>query len=81
MRTSDSDVEKYLKLFTLLPVEEISSVLLDHQVHSFRSFRKCDSDARQASPEHRIAQKLLAEEVTLMIHGRQCYPIDFQHHD
>ncbi|KAG6375378.1 hypothetical protein JVT61DRAFT_2934 [Boletus reticuloceps] len=55
MRTSDSDVEKYLKLFTLLPVEEISSVVHDHQ----------------ASPEHRIAQKLLAEEVTLMVHGRQ----------
>ncbi|KAF8131435.1 hypothetical protein EV363DRAFT_1431423 [Boletus edulis] len=54
MRTSDSDVEKYLKLFTLLPVEEISSVVHDHQ----------------ASPEHRIAQKLLAEEVTLMVHGQ-----------
>ncbi|KAF8135393.1 hypothetical protein EV363DRAFT_1159128 [Boletus edulis] len=54
MRTSDSDVEKYLKLFTLLPVEEISSVVRD----------------RQASPEHRIAQKLLAEEVTLMVHGQ-----------
>ncbi|KAF8556385.1 hypothetical protein OG21DRAFT_1437203, partial [Imleria badia] len=54
MRTSDSDVEKYLKLFTLLPVEQISSVVHDHQV----------------SPEHRIAQKILAEEVTLMVHGQ-----------
>ncbi|KAG8213952.1 hypothetical protein J3R82DRAFT_10700 [Butyriboletus roseoflavus] len=54
MRTCDSDIEKYLKLFTLLPVEEISTVVHDHQV----------------SPEHRIAQKLLAEEVTLMVHGK-----------
>ncbi|KIJ18687.1 hypothetical protein PAXINDRAFT_8930 [Paxillus involutus ATCC 200175] len=53
MRTADADVEKYLKMFTLLPVEEISSVIQDHQTH----------------PEHRIAQKLLAEEVTLMVHG------------
>ncbi|KAI9569677.1 hypothetical protein HD554DRAFT_2249381 [Boletus coccyginus] len=54
MRTSDLDVEKYLKLFTLLPVEEISSTVRDHQV----------------SPERRIAQKLLAEEATLMVHGQ-----------
>ncbi|KAF9241607.1 hypothetical protein BU15DRAFT_87184 [Melanogaster broomeanus] len=53
MRTADADVEKYLKMFTLLSVEEISSVIQDHQAH----------------PEHRIAQKLLAKEVTLMVHG------------
>ncbi|KAF8124434.1 hypothetical protein EV363DRAFT_1540601 [Boletus edulis] len=53
MRTSDSDAEKHLKQFTLLPVEEIPSVVHDHR----------------APPEHRIAQKLLAEEATLMVHG------------
>ncbi|KAH7888672.1 hypothetical protein F5I97DRAFT_1854505 [Phlebopus sp. FC_14] len=53
LRTTDADVEKYLKMFTLLPVEEISSTMLDHQLH----------------PERRIAQKLLAEEVTSMVHG------------
>jgi hypothetical protein len=37
MRTADADVEKYLKMFTLLPVEEISSVIQDHQVHSILS--------------------------------------------
>jgi tyrosyl-tRNA synthetase len=44
MRTSDSDVEKYLNLFTLLPVEEISSVVRDHQVAFLRSFPRCDFD-------------------------------------
>ncbi|KIJ67809.1 hypothetical protein HYDPIDRAFT_107314 [Hydnomerulius pinastri MD-312] len=53
LRTTDADVEKYLKMFTLLPVEEIYSVIRDHQSH----------------PEHRIAQNILAEEVTLMVHG------------
>lgn len=71
MRTSDLDVEKYLKLFTLLPVEEISSTVRDHQVRSLRPFRRCDPNPCQVSPERRIAQKLLAEEVTLMVHGRQ----------
>ncbi|KAG9316641.1 hypothetical protein JVU11DRAFT_2695 [Chiua virens] len=51
---NDLDVEKYLKFFTLLPVEEISSIVHDHQV----------------SPEHHNAQKRLAEEVTLMVHGK-----------
>ncbi|KAF9227330.1 tyrosyl-tRNA synthetase [Gyrodon lividus] len=55
MRTADADVEKYLKMFTLLPVEEISSVIQDHQTH----------------PEYRIAQKLLATEATLMVHGEE----------
>lgn len=38
MRTSDLDVEKYLRLFTLLPVEEISAVVRDHQVLHPRFF-------------------------------------------
>lgn len=39
-------------MFTLLPVEEIDTVVREHEHH----------------PEHRLPQKLLAEEVTLMIH-------------
>lgn len=49
-------------MFTLLPVEEIDTVVREHE--------------RQ--PEHRLAQKLLAEEVTLMIHGskgQSCSPL------
>ncbi|KIJ59875.1 hypothetical protein HYDPIDRAFT_117962, partial [Hydnomerulius pinastri MD-312] len=48
-----SYLDFYQALLTLLPVEEISSVMQDHQSH----------------PEHRIAQYVLAEEVTLMVQG------------
>jgi tyrosyl-tRNA synthetase len=52
LRTTDADVEKYLKMFTLLPVEEIDAIVQEHEIQ----------------PEHRLAQKLLAKEVTLMVH-------------
>ncbi|KAI0305468.1 hypothetical protein B0F90DRAFT_1808725 [Multifurca ochricompacta] len=52
MKTPDEDVGRYLKLFTLLPLEEIEQVLEDHS-------RK---------PEERTAQKLLADEVTELVH-------------
>ncbi|KAG1813714.1 hypothetical protein EV424DRAFT_1473429 [Suillus variegatus] len=55
LRTTDADVEKYLKMFTLLPVEEIDAVVREHEIQ----------------PERRLAQKLLAKEVTLMIHGKE----------
>jgi tyrosyl-tRNA synthetase len=45
-------------MFTLLPVEEIDSVVREHERQS----------------EHRLAQKLLAEEVTLMIHRSKNQP-------
>jgi tyrosyl-tRNA synthetase len=32
MKTSDADVGRYLKLFTLLPLEQIQHVLEDHGV-------------------------------------------------
>ncbi|KAI6040289.1 hypothetical protein EDC04DRAFT_2678391 [Pisolithus marmoratus] len=53
LRTADADVVKYLKMLTLLPVEEIESIVKDHE----------------SRPEHRIAQRILAEEVTLLVHG------------
>ncbi|KAF8270298.1 hypothetical protein EI94DRAFT_1890560 [Lactarius quietus] len=52
MKTNDEDVGRYLKLFTLLPLEKIKQTLEDHG-------RK---------PEERIAQKVLAEEVTELVH-------------
>ncbi|KAH8995676.1 hypothetical protein EDB92DRAFT_1845462 [Lactarius akahatsu] len=52
MKTSDEDVGRYLKLFTLLPLEKIEQTLEDHR----------------RNPEERIAQKLLAEEVTELVH-------------
>ncbi|HEY7767994.1 tyrosine--tRNA ligase [Longimicrobium sp.] len=53
LNTDDQDVEKYLKYFTLLPVEEIDAAV---QAHT-------------AEPHRRTAQRLLAAEVTRTVHG------------
>lgn len=53
VRTKDSDVEKFLKLFTFIPLHKIKEIV----------------DAHMKNPEERIAQKLLAEQVTLLVHG------------
>ena len=55
MNTQDDDVERYLKLLTLLSWEEISDILQKHQL----------------TPELRIGQKKLAYEIVNIIHGRQ----------
>jgi tyrosyl-tRNA synthetase len=53
INTDDRDVERYLKLFTFLPLEEIGAALVEH--------------ARD--PGKRIAQRLLAQDVTARVHG------------
>jgi tyrosyl-tRNA synthetase len=53
INTDDRDVERYLKLFTFLPLEEIGAALAEH--------------ARD--PGKRIAQRLLARDVTTRVHG------------
>jgi tyrosyl-tRNA synthetase len=53
INTDDRDVERYLKLFTFLPLEEIRAALAEH--------------ARD--PGKRIAQRLLARDVTARVHG------------
>ncbi|TDL24196.1 hypothetical protein BD410DRAFT_786287 [Rickenella mellea] len=53
LKTPDSDVGKYLKMFSLLPLERIDSALSEHT----------------NSPEKHIAQRLLADEVTELVHG------------
>jgi tyrosyl-tRNA synthetase len=53
INTDDRDVERYLKLFTFLSLEEIHRTLADH--------------ARD--PGKRIAQRLLARDVTSRVHG------------
>ena len=52
--TDDRDVEKLLKLYTFLPLEEIAAIMAEHN----------------AAPEKRIAQKRLALEVTTTVHGQ-----------
>lgn len=53
VRSPDEAVHKYLKLFTLLPLQELEVVVENH-------FKK---------PEERLAQRLLAKEATDLIHG------------
>ena len=53
IRTDDRDVIRLLKLFTFLPIEEISE--LEKQV--------------SGQPEKREAQRVLADEVTKLVHG------------
>lgn len=51
--TDDRDVEKLLKLYTFLPLEEIAEIMNEHN----------------SAPEKRTAQKRLALEVTTTVHG------------
>src|SRR5215213_8247406 len=53
INTDDRDVERYLKLFTFLSLEEISTALAEHAL----------------DPGKRIAQRLLAVDVTSRVHG------------
>jgi tyrosyl-tRNA synthetase len=53
INTDDRDVERYLKLFTFLPLEEISGALAEHA----------------KDPGKRTAQRLLASDVTTRVHG------------
>ncbi len=55
LNVSDADAEKYIKIFTSLPKEEIDSLIQQHT----------------AAPEQRILQKKLAEQVTIMVHSQE----------
>lgn len=57
LNVSDADAEKYLKIFTFLTEEEIKALAEEHA----------------ADPGRRPMQKRLAEEVTVMVHGREAY--------
>ncbi len=54
INTDDRDVERYLKLFTFLPLDEIAAPMAEH--------------ARD--PGKRLAQRLLAGDITVRVHGR-----------
>ena len=57
LNVSDSDAERYIKIFTMLDRETIEGAISAH--------REC--------PERRELQKLLAREVTIMVHGEAEY--------
>jgi len=57
LNTSDEDAEKYIKVFTFLPREEITALIEHHK----------------EAPHLRILQKKLAEEITVMVHSKDDY--------
>ena len=55
LNTADSDVVRFLKYFTFLPIEQIDEL----------------AGATRTAPERRQAQRVLATEVTRLVHGAQ----------
>ncbi|KAF9933133.1 tyrosyl-tRNA synthetase [Linnemannia zychae] len=58
VRTTDTDVGKYLHYFTLLTADQINDIMIQHN----------------AEPEKRIAQHVLAKETTELVHGVEAVP-------
>ena len=52
---SDADAERYIKIFTMLSKEEINSLIVQHA----------------EAPHLRVLQNKLAEELTVLVHGRE----------
>jgi tyrosyl-tRNA synthetase len=57
LNASDEDAERYIKIFTALPKEEIDALVAEHKT----------------APHARVLQKRLAEEVTVMVHSKEDY--------
>jgi tyrosyl-tRNA synthetase len=55
LNVSDEDAEKYIKIFTILPKEEIYTLIQEHK----------------EEPHLRKLQKRLAEEITIMVHSKE----------
>lgn len=55
IRQEDADMERFLKMLTFVPVEEIAAVLADHG----------------KDPGARVAQRRLAWEMTALVHGEE----------
>ena len=57
LNVSDADAEKYIKIFTFIPKEEVEAIVAEHA----------------AAPHLRVLQKRLAKEITIMVHSEQDY--------
>ena len=57
MNVSDTDAEKYIKIFTMLPPEDIEQIIEKHKLE----------------PHVRNLQKVLAREITIMVHSEEEY--------
>ena len=55
INTTDEDAEKYIKIFTFLPKEEVEQLIAEHR----------------EAPHLRLLQKKLAEEVTVFVHSEE----------
>jgi tyrosyl-tRNA synthetase len=53
LNAEDADVDRYLKFFTFLPLDDIAAVVAEHE----------------ANPAARAGQRRLAQEVTRLVHG------------
>jgi tyrosyl-tRNA synthetase (EC 6.1.1.1) len=62
LNASDEDAVRWIKIFTFLPKEEIESLTAAHT----------------EAPHQRLLQKKLAEEITVLVHGRQEYDFAVQ---
>ncbi len=57
LNTSDADAEKYIKIFTMMPQNEVEELVAQHQ----------------EAPHARALQQRLAKEVTIMVHSEEEY--------
>ncbi len=57
LNVSDTDAEKFIRIFTFLTKEEVESL----------------TEAHRAEPHLRILQKTLAKEITYMVHSKEDY--------
>jgi tyrosyl-tRNA synthetase len=57
LNASDEDAERYIKIFTALPKNDIDALVAEHKV----------------APHARVLQKKLAEEVTILVHSKEDY--------
>lgn len=62
LNSSDEDVKRYIRIFTLLDQETIEALETEHS----------------EAPHRRILQKRLAQEITTMLHGEEAYEIAIQ---
>lgn len=57
LNTSDEDAEKYIKIFTFLPKDEIENLIIE----------------QSQAPHLRILQKRLAQEISILVHSKEEY--------
>jgi tyrosyl-tRNA synthetase len=59
LNQSDADAERFIKMFTLLSREEIEGIIVEHS----------------KAPHLRVLQKVLAKELTVMVHSEKDYEV------